>query len=55
MLETNQQSAGVDSYSPDLVANEDGSYTVWFTPESPEGKEGNWVKTIPGEGWNTLL
>ena len=55
MLETDQRSAGVDSYSPDLVANEDGSYTVWFGPEPPEGKVGNWVQTIPGKGWNTLL
>lgn len=37
MLETDQRSVGVDSYSLDLVANEDGSYTVWFGPVSPEG------------------
>ena len=55
MLETDQRSAGVDSTSPDLAANEDGSYTVWFGPEPPDGKEGNWVQTTPGKGWNTLL
>jgi hypothetical protein len=55
MLETDQRSAGVDSTSPDLKANEDGSFTVWFGPESPEGKQGNWVQTMPGKGWNTLL
>ena len=55
MLETDQKSAGVDSNSPDLKANEDGSYTVWFGPEAPAGKEGNWVQTMPGKGWNTLL
>ncbi len=55
MLETDQREAGVDSLAPDLVANEDGSYTVWFGPEPPEGKEGNWVQTMPGKGWNTYF
>ena len=55
MLETDQRSAGVDSLNPDLKANDDGSYTVWFGPKAPEGKEGNWVQTMPGKGWNTLL
>ena len=55
MLETDQKFAGVDSNSPDLKANEDGSYTVWFGPKAPEGKEGNWVQTMPGKGWNTLI
>jgi hypothetical protein len=30
LLETDQKSAGVDSNSPDLLANPDGSCTVWF-------------------------
>jgi hypothetical protein len=55
MLETDQKSAGIDSFSPDLKPNDDGSYTVWFGPKAPEGKEGNWVQTMPGKGWNTLL
>ena len=55
LLETDQKTAGVDSKSPDLVANADGSYTVWFGPEPPAGKEGNWVQTMPGKSWNVLL
>ena len=55
MLETDQRAAGVDSLSPELKANEDGSFTVWFAPEAPEGNEGNWVQTMPGKGWITLL
>jgi len=35
--------------------NEDGSVTVWFDPEAPEGKENNWVQTVPGKGWFTCL
>lgn len=55
LLETDQRSADVDSKSPDLKANADGSYTIWFSPEAPEGKEGNWVQTVPGKSWNALL
>jgi hypothetical protein len=39
--------AGVDSKQPDLEANPDGSYTIWFGPRAPEGKESNWVQTMP--------
>ena len=55
MLETDQKTAGLDSNSLDVKANADGSYTVYFGPEAPKGKEGNWVQTMPGKGWNTLL
>jgi hypothetical protein len=24
-------------------------------PKAPAGKENDWVQTIPGKGWNTLL
>jgi hypothetical protein len=55
MLETDQTAAGLDSNKPGLVANKDGSYTVWFGPVAPKGHESNWVQTTPGKGWNTLL
>lgn len=55
LLETDQKLGGLDSNSSDLVANEDGSYTVWFAPEPPEGNEGNWIQTIPGKSWSTVL
>ena len=55
VLETDQKSAGVDSNSPDIKANADGSYTVWFAPTPPAGKEGNWVQTMPGKSYNALL
>jgi len=29
---------------------------VYFGPAKPEGiDDGNWIQTIPGKGWNTLL
>ncbi len=34
----------------------DGSTTVWFGPEQPEGvARGNWIQTDPEKGWFTLL
>jgi len=55
VLETDQKAAGVDSNSPDIKANADGSYTVWFAPTPPTGHEGNWVQTMPGKSFNALL
>ncbi|AZV76964.1 DUF1254 domain-containing protein [Parasedimentitalea marina] len=55
MLETDQRLAGLDSTLKDVVANEDGSFTIWFGPEAPEGKEGNWIQTMPGKGFSTIL
>ena len=31
--------------------NEDGSVDIYFGPEAPEGKEKNWIQTIPGKPW----
>ncbi len=55
MLETSQKSAGVDSLSERLKPNADGSYTVWFGSEAPEGQEGNWVQTIPGKSFHAMF
>jgi hypothetical protein len=45
----------VSSQSGNVVANADGSTTVWFGPEPPAGKESNWVPTVPRKGWFTVL
>jgi hypothetical protein len=59
MLDTPQRfpRAGSQSYpSPAAEANADGSTTIYFGPEQPEGvKRGNWIQTMPGKGWFTLL
>ena len=55
MLETDQKLAGLDSTHSTVKANADGSVTVWFGPKAPSGQEGNWIQTMPGKGWNTLL
>ena len=55
LLETDQKLAGLDSTMAGLKPDADGSTTVWFGPQAPAGHEGNWVQTMPGKGWNTLL
>ena len=55
MLETDQKLAGIDSTVPGIEPNEDGSWTIWFGPEPPEGKEGNWVQTMPGKSWSSII
>ena len=59
MLDTPQRypRAGSQSYpSPAAKANPDGSTTVYFGPSQPPGVDrGNWIQTIPGKGWFTLL
>ena len=59
MLDTPQRypRAGSQSYpSPAAEAAEDGSTTIWFAPEQPEGvKRGNWIQTDPKKGWFTIL
>jgi hypothetical protein len=55
MLETDQKLAGLDSNDKAIKKNPDGSVTVWFGPKAPAGQESNWVQTMPGKGWNSLL
>jgi hypothetical protein len=55
MIQTDQQYPMVTSQNKGLLVNPDGSVDVYFGPEAPAGKENNWVQTIPGKGWNTLL
>ncbi len=59
MLSTpqNYPRAGSQSYpSPAAEANADGSTTVYFSPQQPAGvKRGNWIQTVPGKGWFTIL
>ena len=59
MLDTPQRypRAGSQSYpTPAAEPNADGSTTVYFGPRQPEGvARGNWIQTMPGKGWNTIL
>lgn len=55
MLQTDAQFPAIGSNDTGVVQNEDGSYDIYFAPEAPKGKESNWVQTVPGKGWNTIL
>ena len=55
MLQTSQSYPSVGSQSKGFKQNADGSYEVYFSPEAPAGKEGNWMKTIPGKSWFAIL
>ena len=35
----------------DMVANADGSIDLNFGPSAPQGKQTNWIQTVPGKGW----
>lgn len=54
MLQTDQQFPGLNSERK-VKQNKDGSTDIYFGPKAPEGKESNWVQTIPGKGWFSLL
>jgi hypothetical protein len=55
MLQTDDPFPSASSQSGTVVPNDDGSVDVWFGPEAPDGKEGNWVQTVPGKGWFAML
>jgi hypothetical protein len=35
--------------------NADGSTDLYIGPKAPAGKEGNWLATVPGKGFFTIL
>jgi hypothetical protein len=55
MLQTDQQFPTKGSHSTGIQKNADGSYDLYFGPKAPAGKESNWVQTVPGRGWFTIL
>ena len=55
MLQTPQGSPSVEGSTEGLKKNSDGSITVYFGPEAPTGSEKNWIQTIPGKSWFTIL
>lgn len=55
MLQTDEQFPSIGSQKKGFVINPDTSADVYFGPTAPAGHETNWVQTVPGKGWNTLL
>ena len=54
-LQTSQPFPTVGSQSKGIEKNADGSFDLYFAPEAPTGKESNWLQTVPGKSWFTIL
>jgi hypothetical protein len=55
MLQTGQPKPDVGSQSGTVETNPDGSTDVYFGPTAPDGKQSNWIQTIPGKGFFAIL
>tara|TARA_R110000772_G_scaffold268659_1_gene397127 strand:+ start:33120 stop:34604 length:1485 start_codon:yes stop_codon:yes gene_type:complete len=55
LLQTEQPFPTLGSQSTGFEKNADGSYDLYFAPEPPTGKEGNWLQTLPGKSWFAIL
>lgn len=54
-LQTSQPFPSKNNKRDQLIVNDDGSVDLYFGPKAPEGKEANWIETVPGKGWFTIL
>ena len=55
MLKTDQHLPRLGSQSGTVETNGDGSTDLYFGPTAPPGTESNWLQTVPGKGWWTIL
>lgn len=54
-LQTGQPFPSRNNEKDNFIFNDDGSVTLHFGPKAPEGKENNWIQTVPGKGWFAIL
>lgn len=54
-LQTGQEFPSRNNKRDNLSENIDGSVDLYFGPETPVGKESNWIETVPGKGWMVLI
>jgi hypothetical protein len=55
MIQTDQQFPTRGSQSEGFAESSDGSFDLYFGPQSPAGKENNWLQTLPGKSWFCIL
>jgi len=55
MLQTDQFLPNLGSQTGTVQTNPDGTTDVYIGPAAPAGKESNWLQTIPGRGFFTVL
>lgn len=54
-LQTGQSFPSKNSARDTLISNADGSVDLYFGPEPPKDRQANWIATVPGKGWYTVL
>jgi hypothetical protein len=54
-LQTSQTFPTVGRQDKGIEKNADGSYDLYFAPQPPKGKEGNWRQTVPRKSWFAIL
>jgi hypothetical protein len=52
---SNQPKPTVGSQTDGIKVNKDGSYDIYYGPKPPKGFENNWLETIPGKSWFTVI
>jgi hypothetical protein len=55
LLQTDNLHPSAMSLGDTVVANDDGSYTIWFGPQAPPGRESNWIQTRASKSWFPML
>ena len=55
MLQTDQPMPNLGSQTGTVETNPDGTTDIYFGPTAPDGKTNNWLQTIPGKGFFTVL
>jgi hypothetical protein len=54
-LQTSQPFPSKNDKRDKLIANADGSVDLYFGPKAPEGKEANWIASVPNKGWFAIF
>ena len=54
-LQTAQPYPSKNSTKGELTSNTDGSVDLYFGPSAPKDFEGNWIQTVSGKGWFSVL
>ena len=54
-LQTSQPYPSKNNRRDKMIVNDDGSIDLYFGPKAPAGKEANWIQTVPGKGWFSVL
>jgi hypothetical protein len=54
-LQTSKPFPSLNNLRSPIETNADGSVDVYFGPRAPQGKESNWIETVPGKSWFVIL